>query len=460
MLASHFSEEETKYGSSGRLVDFATIGLVIPVFAIFLPNTIVELGPRNLAQFAIPAIVSIFLMVSSYSDRIDWSRFRLNYVATISYALYLIHYPVLKYAQHLQPRYFESIPVWTIALPVTILLATACHHFYEKPMLHAKKKTVFMHVVILFIVLLIVAIQWKPIFRTDRGRLESILEAVETSKKPDRARSAAIEANKKWFNTYWPPATLVKDGFKNQFGHYVWPNNTGQLRVVVVGNSYAVQQQVIVRKFLPPSMTASLDVYAAASYSIVFHRHEKLTKLFWEEMEQRKKPNIVFILMRYEVYLWPDSAVPLRPGNDVALNYWLQAVNRLSKFADHIFISSHHPFEVSKYFGQRRLVHDVIAALENGQDLTRLNFPYNAEKFAADPVRVRINLLLQQCKKCHLVDIESPFINKEKNWVQTYDRVTNIVYYDAWNHYTDDALKLIEPNFEKAIRAALPEYFP
>ncbi|CAJ0587279.1 unnamed protein product, partial [Mesorhabditis spiculigera] len=460
MLASHFSEGDLKLRISDRLVDSATIALLIPIFGIFLPDAIASDGLQDLAPFVVPAMVAIFLMVSSYSDRLDWARFRLNYTAAISYALYLVHYPVLKYTQHLQPAYFESIPVWVIALPVTIVLSIAVHHLYEKPMLREAPKVVFKHMAILFGILFIVAIAWKPIFNTGSNdpKISNVQSVAVEPAKTLLDPKAAVEANRVFLKTYYPAlGDEVNDAFKGAFSHYTWPGNKGKLSVVVVGNSWACQQQYIVRKYLPTSMTSSLDVYTASGSSIVFQRLKHRTDLFWADME-KKRPKIIFVLLRY-TYQWGDWA-PYQPGNDTVLNYYQQAVDRLSEFAEHIFISSHQPFICPIAGKDNNILSRFIAALENGKDLTKLNMPYNAKKFAEDPVRIRVKLLFERCKKCHLLDMDSPFINVEKNWVQVYDTKTNLAYFDNSCHFTKTGLETIEPQFEKAIRAALPEYFP
>ncbi|CAJ0587326.1 unnamed protein product, partial [Mesorhabditis spiculigera] len=277
--------------------------------------------------------------------------------------------------------------------------------------------------------------------------------------EPQIDRRAAIEENKKFLSSYYPTGgDLVDDSFNTGgFGHYVWPENNGNLSVIVVGNSWALQQHSIVRKYLPAHMTSSMEAYTASGCSIVFNHHQTLTEAFWHDMEN-KRPRIVFVILRY-TYQYGDWA-PYTPGNDEVLNYYQQAVDRFSKFADHIFVSSHQPFVCPIAGKANDILTRFIAALENGKDLTTLNMPYNATEFAENPVRVRINLLFQRCKKCHLLDMDTPFINAKMNWVQVYDPKTNLAYFDNACHFTKAGLEKIDPQIEKAIHAALPEYFP
>ncbi|CAJ0587488.1 unnamed protein product, partial [Mesorhabditis spiculigera] len=428
---------------SEKSSNIATIVLLLPILSVFLPY-LGEIQPPNIFQFVVPISGALFLLISSYNNQINWARFRLSYIATISYSLYLVHYPVLRYTEYKLPYYSEKIPVSIIALPATVAISMLFHHLYEKPMLRETKSNVAKNTLILFGVLIFFASYWRVVV------------------KPEFAQNELVAANKKFSKSIyeasggkWIIGNFSKTG--GPWGQYQYLNNTGNLSIISVGNSWAAQQRYIIRKIFPPNMTTHLESFTGPGNAIVFHDAGTKTKIFWENMKVLK-PNIVFILMRYHEKA--GDMAPYVPGNDTVLEHYVRQVERFSKFASHIFVESHQPFYCDPANKQNNFLTRFMDRLQNGGNLTALNMPYNATAFAESPVRIRLKYLLERCPKCYLINVEEPFIDKANNYVRTYDEKTKLAYFDNDCHLTPPALKMLEPQFETAVHQAMPKYFP
>ncbi|CAJ0955266.1 unnamed protein product, partial [Mesorhabditis belari] len=77
----------------------SAILLIITSF-IFLPF-IPQVAPPSIHQLII-TVSSAGYILFGVNSTIPWSSFHLTYISAISYALYLVHYPVLRFAEYLQ----------------------------------------------------------------------------------------------------------------------------------------------------------------------------------------------------------------------------------------------------------------------------------------------------------------------------------------------------------------------
>ncbi|PIC33376.1 hypothetical protein B9Z55_013379 [Caenorhabditis nigoni] len=112
-----------KSEESGKLVWIKNTVLVVSVMMMLAPNEIITVGARVLIT-----IFTGLLIVLDVEDGLLNSRF-LIYIGDISYALYLIHWPIYAYVKLTYP---ENTWILTSALIISILLAVVVHHTYER----------------------------------------------------------------------------------------------------------------------------------------------------------------------------------------------------------------------------------------------------------------------------------------------------------------------------------------
>ncbi|CAJ0946145.1 unnamed protein product, partial [Mesorhabditis belari] len=93
-----------------------------------------KVTPPHFFQILITISSAGFILFSTNCS-ISWSRFRLGYIARISYALYLVHFPILRFTEYLQQYYNKDFDVPLVSLVITFLLSIVAHHFFEAPLL-------------------------------------------------------------------------------------------------------------------------------------------------------------------------------------------------------------------------------------------------------------------------------------------------------------------------------------
>ncbi|CAJ0921319.1 unnamed protein product, partial [Mesorhabditis belari] len=438
MLASFWTEEITskeiqQEQPNRKLKAIAVVSLVL-TFVVFLP---VQLLDPRLIQIFVTIMAGVFMKFAPHS-LIDWSKFRLNYLGEISYALYLIHYPVLSYSKYLASYYdLEENIVKCLAFVMSFLLSALVHHFYEKPMLVADRKTVFKEILKFLILSLLISWKWASIVH------------------PECAMKSIVEENRKAYKTMYKleEGVMVNDAWKQKrsdMGHYQYKNGTGKYRVVVSGNSWASQQTHIVREILQNDIQ-TMDMFAIAASAVPFDYVKGQSEGYWKFVEE-SRPQIVFILLRYV----QGHLKPLQK-NDKILELYLNATRRLSKFADHIFIESHQPYcpkDITTPWAS--FLRKYVDVLEKGGDPNKMvHRDFDPEAFDNHAIHKRLAVVLKECPKCHLINVAEQFIDRKKGKIVTFDAKTQMAYVDNDCHLTPTGLNAIKKPFRETIQRAL-----
>ncbi|CAJ0569452.1 unnamed protein product, partial [Mesorhabditis spiculigera] len=437
MLACALSKGDGEDSKASTKIELISVFTVPFLCTVFLPWRQLIVFAKE-AKIVVTLAAAAFLGTASYGSAIDWSRARLGYIAAISYALYLIHYPVLRYAEYLQPYFFPGTSVFLVALPLSLLLSIIIHEVFEKPQLRAAPIDTAKNILLPLIVGLLFAQFWQNAahpFQPEDSNTN--IRNTETKYKLEGGHYV----DDGFLDGHWVPPP---------FGHYEWLNNTGNVSVVVVGNSWASQQAHIVRELLPENVTSSMDAFTFPSRGVIWHYLKGGTEIFWRFME-KKRPKIVFIVQRYVDVLGDLDA--FRPGNDTLLEKYMDSIDRLSKFADHIFILGHQPFDCSD--ATHDFLNRFVDHLNFGKNVDIFNEPYDITQFDAISARQRLRAVLERCQKCHLIDPAIPFIDENAHLIRTFDPATRLAYRDNGCHLTHTGIDLITSVYRRVMSAFL-----
>ncbi|CAJ0948475.1 unnamed protein product, partial [Mesorhabditis belari] len=424
MLASQHTEEAKMYLESTRSNTFSMVFMVF-VFSIFLPLFHGISTPS--AQQIFVTISATGVMLFSPAGSIDWGLFRLQYIAEISYSLYLVHYPILKVSEYLVDYYIVESQVKWITFLLTIVMSALVNRFLEKPILSDHKTRIFIKSLFCFAGCLLLSLKWSSIVDQSWSE-ESVIAA------------NARYAGKSYYPLYG--GKFVSDAYMSPpvppFGHYVYLNNTGKLKIAIFGNSWATQQAHMIRKFFPPNQTASLNLFSMP----------KRTP-FMLKFLKRTRPDLVFILLRngdYGAVTKDDGLVEI---------YW-EGIRNISKYAKEIFIEGHHPFDCEG--SEKDFLYHYIDNLQKEADLTKMNPTFN-DSFYEAPINQRVKIIMERCAKCHLLDVAEAFIDHFNQRVLTYDPKTKLAFLDNQCHLTPAGLEKIENPIREAIKKALGKNF-
>ncbi|CAJ0951871.1 unnamed protein product, partial [Mesorhabditis belari] len=141
-------------------------------------------------------------------------------------------------------------------------------------------------------------------------------------------------------------------------------------------------------------------------------------------------------------------------GDKVMETYW-EGIEKISEHTKKLFIQTHQPFGCLAK--NNDFLNRFLDGLQKTKDLETFNQPFNKTDYYNSVVHQRLKVIMERCKKCHLIDITDAFVDSKRNLVLTYDPKTSLSYFDNQCHMTASGLKKIEKVFLLEIQAGLKE---
>ncbi|CAJ0943527.1 unnamed protein product, partial [Mesorhabditis belari] len=329
------------------------------------------------------------------------------------------------------------------------------HRRFEAPLLRAKNLKVARESLKYFFLCLL--IQWKWQVVKPYGWDSSIALAENDKYNHNWAMYCVMEGGV-FINDTFRNSTNDRDRWAVEppFGHYSYQGNTGQLKIVVVGNSWAAQHAQVMRNIFPGWKTAEFHVFSQATFALGIDNEAERIKNqapFVMKFLADLQPDYVFILLRY---LDENDPFTTGPGNDTRTEVYWKGIKEISKIAKHVFIEGHQPFRCDHLHRDDRFTR-FLDALERGEDLNKFNMPLNASAFYNHAVYKRLKVITERCANCHLLDFSATFIDVAKNELSTYDPKTKFIYMDGGCHFTATGLKMLEKPLREAIESVLKQ---
>ncbi|CAJ0571892.1 unnamed protein product, partial [Mesorhabditis spiculigera] len=425
MIAAYHTEDEEEteiIGVSQQKENAITLGMLFVTFIVFLPVQVEGKHLHLVLQIIVTVAGALFLWKGAKST-LTFEKLHFGYIGAISYALYLVHFPILRIGEYLGDFYNHQPLVTTTTLFATFSTAIFAHHIYEKPLLKFGLYDNAYNTLKYFLIC------WL-IFWTR-----------EWIVKPGCVENATVAANAKFRNSVYrlEGGKFIDDGFgksKPPFGHYSYQNNTGFLKIVIIGNSWATQQAHIVRKLFPPSTTSSMDLFSLAGHCIGMHQQDPETEFVMSYLEGLQ-PDYIFVLLRYVMELQDYRYVKRR--DDEILERYRAGIGRMSKTTKKLFLELDSPYKCDE---------------KNG-NVSTLDFKYDEPAFLTSNPRKRLRNVLNRCKNCYPIDLSEPFIDRQNQILKTYDKIRKLAYFDNTCHLTDVGLGRIEKPFQQAVEKAL-----
>ncbi|WKY13969.1 hypothetical protein Q1695_004642 [Nippostrongylus brasiliensis] len=367
------------------------------------------------------------------------------YIGDISYVLYLIHWPIYILARYAWSESFGAPVALILSFPAAALI---CKYF-EKPYMEWKP---------LHISLLLTATGFLTAFLVHRPVSSDYsfpnadfnytgVNVSDASWNHTLMQQLAYHESVRWETTM---KNLATPGCKystrfvgsniEPFGLCELEHGTGNLSVLVIGNSFACNQaDMVYRAFKRISSTFHVFCLNGCEVLSTTPEEKCKVKVNYEEIYEQLKPNLLFVLDRsFEA---KTRVIDCHACNSDTL-YMQQLYNLvlMENYADKVFILEAMP---SCELSCATLALDFMVTRnkplrEMGTFLITKDDEY---------ARIRHEELRKRCRKCELIDYV-PALSDKDGVYRGYDPETNIMYLDESNHLNKFGKERLQPLFD------------
>ncbi|CAB3406631.1 unnamed protein product [Caenorhabditis bovis] len=410
IIGSELISDAKKDNYGWRQYDLCALAAIL---AIFWP---LHVAPTILRIFV--TILTAYILVANFE--LLCSPFStLAYIGDISYLIYLIHWPIWLYFKN----YLSVLSI----IYLIGLLSILVHHSIETNFLRQNHRpTVFA------ILASLIAANSLLLYSLANGTDSGFL-------RYSKVHNDVIDENLKLTNVSWthPPCDLEK--FDNttideSFGHCKFPPGNGTLKIMLIGNSYTLNQAQTIHKAFRGNFSSFEYVSMISNYGIyaddIDGSRAKLE--YSKRIAAREKPDVIFVISRFmQSPRWNIIDIE----NDKIVRKMRENVAYYETIAKKVYIMSPLPQTPLNFLNI--FVSELMLKTEN---LEYLNIP--KMDFIKDSKNLRRRLNNLKCSNCELYDMSRLFFNGKS--YQTFDAETNLAYFDNEIHLTPPALQLIE----------------
>ncbi|WKY07687.1 hypothetical protein Q1695_007282 [Nippostrongylus brasiliensis] len=359
---------------------------------------------------------------------------RLVYVGDISYALYLVHWPICKFTKYLWPG---------------ALWADLVTRYIEKPYLRWERPRIF---ILLACTGLITAVfvhippthpypfpdaefNYTGVNVSDASWNHTLMQLLtyhESVRWPANHKNLLIPGCK--YSKRFVPSAVPPFGFCEH------EPGSGNLTTLVVGNSFACNQASMVHSAFK-RLYSNFYVLCLMVCEVLSITDDLLckTRVNYIEIIEELKPNLVFILDRKVVAKKLNVTNAL--DNDYVFMQHLYNLVSIEQIADKVFIL------------------DALPSCQLSCSTMALDFMMKGNRPLRDigswlildddkPARIRHKELRKRCKKCELIDY-LPVLADDDGVYRGYDRKTNLIYIDELNHLNTFGIQRVKPLFDR-----------
>ncbi|KAF8371829.1 hypothetical protein PRIPAC_78258 [Pristionchus pacificus] len=356
----------------------------------------------------------------------------LLFLGDASYALYLLHWPVVCALKELE---VDDTVCLLSAMLACIFLSFVVHLTFEKwylSLTHSRTlalvNTLYM---LCFSIILLTAN--RPTAKVNNGEFDP----AETLLRWEPGTSYNFSEGQVWQmnkllgaqlaeSLTLPDCTAREDKEKNdRFKFCEFPKGKGEDSFLIIGNSYALSPGKLVLQHLKQHYGKIAIRAVPHCEPLILTKHHMCKnarlahKKFLEDVE-REQPDVLFISARYED---PGAKIV---GNVTSDPLYLYMIDKLRVY--------------------EKIVKKKEAILADD-----------------DPMRIRTEELAKNCEKCVIYDIKGFHLNKQRQFM-TVDSDSKLWYFEKSIHYTSVGLKVIDPLFtgmaqeyQRMLNAKYPE---
>ncbi|CAD6192677.1 unnamed protein product [Caenorhabditis auriculariae] len=420
---------------------------VAQITAIFL-MFFAAFGPTKFSELYVrlnTTLLTGLLICAAAEHPILCSR-PLIYLGDISYALYLIHWPICAYCKSVFP---ESTFAVIIGLTVSVLAAVVVGQTFEKWYLRMNSKGITALVTIFYIIIAVVFFHLKslrvPTF-VDKNSMGN-----ETWLDFDPSNMTFEKINEKnWLFSYNDYKNLYVEQCDYKFEEkgplgpceFKGLNEKAKYKIAVLGNSWGANHARMFHKACS-SKARNMSMFNSYGCEPLYPFDDRCRKgaHYFDEVLDTVKPDYAFMFMRHISMMDPF----VDAQNDTVYNV---AKKRIIDFRDKI---DKKLYMVGPLPQPTALSWNVQESFKAGK------WPNDATIITPDSVKryedgmKRMNLLLKDCgSKCELIDYAPSFRNSTTNVFQYYDKY-GMLYWNDNLHLTPHGLALVKGMYSRSM---------
>ncbi|CAO4378542.1 unnamed protein product [Caenorhabditis nigoni] len=400
------------------------------LFLCLVPSKIDPIWLRPLITFA----TAFLIYMETEKCQILKSK-SLEYLGNISYAVYLIHWPVITIFMG------TTVASQLYCLILTMIISIVTHHCNEKQYLKLDKSAVGL--LILLLLLFNASVQystrnhqfWKPKYLPKIQKIVKENEAMipfDTlyKKNDDECVETAFQE-------------LYDNGYL--FTYCKYPRGKGKLSVMVIGNSYAKNLNEHIRTQFHHNYSEWRTLVIGGSVGFYhdngYHSAESLITM--KNHVETHKPDVLFIAARYPHFL---KSPILNEEDDDIVKQMNSNIAFYEQYVKKIYILAPHPLYPLNFLN---IFLDYVTRRPTELETLHLN----REEVDRDLLYARERFELINCKKCKVFDLSKVFLENDK--YLSFDRKTMLSYMDTGVHFTAPGITKCDTVFESMAKEVM-----
>ncbi|CAJ0605688.1 unnamed protein product [Cylicocyclus nassatus] len=361
------------------------------------------------------------------------------FVGEISYALYLIHWPVLVIMEY----YFPKNPLNPyVGVTVSFLLAMLVYRFYEKKYLQWSPPIVCFLIGVLFVGCAYLSSLSTENVITNRNIDYNKIKIEDAAWNLTLMRQLnAAEAKGRHL---WHKECTYSGRFSNvepPHGFCAMKNGNGRINILVAGNSFACNQGDIIYKAFK-QYARQFNIFCIPRCEMFSHNCG--ISFNFTHVVEELKPEVVFMIDRAFTMKAPlNVSKPI--DEDRVFGLFLKTLKFLEKTTKKVYILQALP---SCIFD---CAYKAVDYLRNGKALNTIEDGLIIKNEFFFFARHRIWEIGKRCKNCEIVDYMPVLVDKKGHYLG-YDTETNLMYLDYNNHFNTFGKQRIQTVFDELAR--------
>ncbi|EYB96094.1 hypothetical protein Y032_0154g3029 [Ancylostoma ceylanicum] len=412
-------KEEDEEEMDNRVQHYGYLFAAAPGF-IWIPC------PKHWLRIATTVSFAALIHFGSSYQVVTFSNRFVVYVGDISYALYLIHWPVYVVVNSYS---WNPLTDYLAMITISLILANAIHYLFERQYQQWSRNSISAVVIILMATSM--ALFHKLTISMDYMKEQKFdlanININDSAWNMTLTRYATESVNIR----DWQIGNFCQEDLKFREGLHrrrccSATNGTGTYRILVIGNSFACNQGDLVynafRKYVSRFMIvahAGCEFMTGTDSSYCLRGDFNHTAVL-----QRTKPDIVFVMSRYfAAKAWFNTTRPI--SEDGIFQDFMINMNELERITNKVYLLQALPSCV------KGCEYKAFMFTKNGRPLRDIKDGLiERDEFYA---RQRILEVGKRCSKCEIIDYYPLLLDENEDYL-CYDSRTNIMLFDDSNH--------------------------
>ncbi|WKY13957.1 hypothetical protein Q1695_004638 [Nippostrongylus brasiliensis] len=439
-------QEESTIKDITRFPDnFYRKNLNTMLFLVFINPLIIPYANEHLLRVHSTAFTMLLLVIGHREKVTLLCHPFLVYIGDISYALYLVHWPIYTFTKF----WWSGILGAPIGFLLSIVAADLVCKYIEKPYMSWERPRIcfLLACSCLFTAILVHLPPTSPYPFPDAEFDYTGVNVSDASWNHTLMQSLAYHESVRWEairKNLATPGCKYSSKFIGSniapFGLCELEPGNGNLTTLVVGNSFACNQADMVHNAFK-RLYSNFYVFCLDTCEVLSITDDELckTRVDYIDIIKDLQPNLVFILDRKIAVKKVNDTKAF--NNDFVFMQHLYNLVSIEQVADKVFILEPLP---SCELSCGTLALDFM--MKGNRPLRGIGswLISKDDKFA----RMRHKELRKRCRKCEFIDY-LPVLKNDDGVYRGYDRETNIMYLDESNHLNKFGKQRVQPLFDR-----------